>query len=214
VKKHNKGTFITFEGGEGAGKSTVVKLVEKLLVSKNFNVFLTREPGGTGLKFSEEIRRVIMEYDDIDPITELFLFNASRREHMSKKIIPSLNKGEIVISDRFSDSTYIYQCIVKGVDPKIFFQVNKIIVEDNDPSLVFIFDIDPEEGLKRISSKKRTTNRFDQEDINFHKKIREAYLELYKTNKSKYILIDASKSLEDITKEISEKIIDYVNKIK
>ena len=214
MKKHNKGVFITFEGGEGAGKSTVVKLVEKYLISKNFNIFLTREPGGTGLKFSEEIRRVIMDYNDIDPITELFLFNASRREHMNKKIIPSLNKGEIVISDRFSDSTYIYQCVVKGVDPKVFFQVNKITVEDNDPSLVFIFDIDPKDGMKRISLEQRKTNRFDKENINFHKKIRAAYLELYKSNKSKYILIDASKSLEDITKEISEKIINYVNKIK
>lgn len=207
MKKH-KGIFITFEGGEGVGKSTVSKLVEKKLLSLKKEVFLTREPGGTGLEFSEEIREIIMKYKDIDPITELLLFNASRREHLVKKIIPNLNEGKIVISDRFSDSTFVYQGKVKGVNIDSFIKADEITVLDNGPSLVFIFDLDPKVGMERISNDNRKTNRFDAEALDFHLKVRSAYLEMYNSNKNKYVLIDASQPLEKITDLIVERILN------
>ncbi len=211
MKKH-KGIFITFEGGEGTGKTTVAKLVEEELISKGMKVFLTREPGGTGLEFSEKIREIIMDNDNIDPITELLLFNASRREHLVKKIIPHLNKNEIVISDRFSDSTFIYQGVVKGVELSCFTKADEITVgKENQPSITFIFDLDPKIGLERISSKNRSTNRFDDEGIEFHQKVKKAYLDLYESNKEKYFLLDASKSVDEIKEIIVNKIIKHVS---
>ena len=208
MKKH-KGIFIAFEGGEGVGKSTVAKMVEEKLISLNKKVFLTREPGGTELKFAEEIREIIMKHKDIDPITELLLFNAARREHLIKKIIPNLEKGKIVISDRFSDSTLVYQGKVKGVSIKTFTKANDISVGENAPTLVFIFDLDPKIGMERILQKNRKTNRFDTEGIEFHKKVREAYLKLYQSDMRKYILIDASRTPEETTEIIIEKILEH-----
>ena len=210
VKKHSdKGIFITFEGGEGVGKSTVAKMVEERLISLKKEVFLTREPGGTELKFAEEIREIIMQHKDIDPITELLLFNASRREHLVKKIIPNLKKGKIVISDRFSDSTLVYQAIVKGVSLQTFNKANEISVGESAPTFVFIFDLDPKIGMERISLSNKKTNRFDIEGIDFHKKVREAYLKLYQSDMRKYILIDASRTPQEITEIILEKILEY-----
>jgi len=208
VKKH-KNIFITFEGGEGAGKSTVAKIVKKKLEQNGQPVFLTREPGGTNLKFSEDVRKIIMKHEDIDPITELLLFEAARREHITKKIIPNLKKGNLVISDRFADSTIVYQGIVKKIGEKIATCANDIAVGDNYPDLVFIFDIDPKIGFARIKNNKRQTNRFDNEGLEFHKKIRESYLKISNKNKDKYKLLDATKKPEIIADEIVEIIKKY-----
>jgi len=208
VKKH-KNIFITFEGGEGAGKSTVAKIVKKKLEKNGQPVFLTREPGGTNLKFSEDVRKIIMKHEDIDPITELLLFEAARREHITKKIIPNLKKGNLVISDRFADSTIVYQGIVKKIGEKIATCANDIAVGDNYPDLVFIFDIDPKIGFARIKNNKRQTNRFDNEGLEFHKKIRESYLKISNKNKDKYKLLDATKKPEIIADEIVEIIKKY-----
>lgn len=217
MKKH-KGIFITFEGGEGVGKSTILKLVEKELTSLNKNVFLTREPGGTGLPFAEQVRKIIMKYYDMDPITELLLFNASRREHLVQIILPNLKKGKIVISDRFSDSTFIYQGVVKGIKLDYINKANDLTVGKDGPELVFIFDLDPKIGMERIvlanKSNTRKVNRFDIEGKEFHEKVRKGYLNLSKTDKQKYILVDASKNPQEIANKIVEKIIDYGNSSK
>lgn len=211
MKKHN--IFITFEGGEGTGKSTVAKMVKARLEEEGQPVFLTREPGGRGFAFAEDIRKIIMNHGDIDPITELLLFNASRREHVTKKIVPQLEKGNLVISDRFSDSTIVYQGIAKGVDKDVILEANNIAVQNNGPSLVFIFDLDPITGMKRISDNNRETNRFDDEGTEFHNKIRDGYLELASTNTDKYIVVDASQTPDEVTEFIINKIKEYENKI-
>lgn len=205
--------FVTFEGGEGSGKSSAAKLVKEKLINENIDVFLTREPGGKGVPFAEDIRKVIMDHDDIDLITELLLFEASRREHLVKKIVPALNDGKLVISDRFEDSTIVYQGIVKGVDIETIHNANKIARGDYSPSLVFVFDLDPIIGLERISNGNRGTNRFDNEGIEFHKKIRNGYLSLAKTDNKKYIIVDATKTLDEVSDFIIKKIKEYGNQI-
>lgn len=198
--------FITFEGGEGTGKSTVARKVKTLLNQKGYDVYLTREPGGQDVPFSESIRKVIMEHDDIDLITELFLFAASRREHLVKKIIPALDKGSIVISDRFKDSTLVYQGMVKQLPLDIIKNVNQITIEKYNPDLVFIFDLDPLIGQERISKGQRATNRFDSESLAFHNKVRQGYLSLVASDPKKYILVDATNSPEQIAIFIAGKI--------
>lgn len=204
MKKHN--IFITFEGGEGTGKTTAAELVQRKLEAEGLPVFLTREPGGAGLAIAEDIRGIIMKHGDVDPVTELLLFEASRREHIVKTIVPNLNEGKLVISDRFQDSTIVYQGIARGIDKDVIFKANKIAVDTYQPELVFIFDLDPELGLKRIIDNQRTRNRFDNESLEFFHKIRDGYLALAETNPEKYIIVDASKTAE----EISDYIIDVL----
>ena len=211
MKKHN--IFITFEGGEGTGKTTTAQLVKSKLETKGVEVFLTREPGGQGLALAEDIREIIMKHGDIDPITELLLFNASRREHVSKKIAPNLEKGKLVISDRFIDSTIVYQGIARGIDKNTILEANKIAIQETIPNLVFIFDLDPEIGIKRIIDNEVEINRFDNEGLEFHKKIRKGYKDLLKIDPKKYLLIDSTKSVDEISDYIIDKIEHYGDNI-
>lgn len=207
--KNKFNLFITFEGGEGTGKSTISKLVKEKLALEGVGVFLTREPGGKGVPFAEDIRKVIMDHGDIDLVTELLLFEASRREHIIKKIVPALNEGKLVISDRFEDSTIVYQGIVKGVDIETVRSANEIARGEYSPSLVFIFDLDPAIGLERISDGDRDTNRFDHEGIEFHNKIRQGYATLATTDEKKYIIVDAAKSPDEVSNFIINKLKEY-----
>ncbi len=207
MRKHN--IFITFEGGEGTGKSTTASAVRDKLELNGYNAHVTREPGGHGLAIAEDIRKIIMNHGEMHPITELLLFNASRKEHIDKVIKPKLDDGYIVISDRFADSTVVYQGLVKNVDKETIEAANKIAMQETTPNIVFIFDLDPVLGRKRIHDNNRETNRFDTEGIAFHKKIRQAYLDLQKTNEEKYILVDASKTTDEIVEFIFEKIKEY-----
>lgn len=202
MKKPNK--FITFEGVEGAGKTTVSNLVKEKLETQGFQVFLTREPGGKDVKFAEDIRKVIMDHEDIDPITELFLFNASRREHTIKKIRKHLEKGELVISDRFVDSTIVYQGIDNLINKETILSINNIAVGETKPDFVFILDLDPIVGIKRISTNKRETNRFDNKNIEFHKKIRKGYQKLAEDDPEKYIILDANLSPGELSDMVIE----------
>ncbi len=212
MKKLN--LFITFEGGEGTGKSTTASALGDRLELDGYKVQVTREPGGQGLSIAEDIRGIIMNHGEIHPITELLLFNASRREHVDKVIKPRLDDGFIVISDRFSDSTTVYQGIVKNVDKETIIKANEIAMQDTVPDYVFIFDLDPMIGRKRIlSNHSREINRFDNEGLAFHEKIRNGYLELQKTDPSKYILIDASKSTDEIVEQIYNVIINHESKV-
>jgi dTMP kinase len=206
-----KNLFITFEGGEGAGKSSVAILVKTKLEEMDKNIFMTREPGGKGLAIAEDIRKIIMNHGDVDPVTELLLFSASRKEHMVKKIIPALENGEVVISDRFTDSTLVYQGLVKGVDKETIQKANDIATGGIYPDLTFIFDLDPKIGMERIAENQRETNRFDVNGINFHKAIRQAYLDLAESNRERYKVIDASKTKEEVANEIVEIIKNHGN---
>ena len=190
--------FITFEGGEGTGKTTQINILKKYLEDQGLEVIITREPGG--VISAENIRAVIFD-NEIDPITETMLYAAARREHYIKKIKPALDVGKIVICDRFIDSSIVYQGIVRGVGVDLVENINKYAINNVEPDLTIFFDLDPETGLKRVSLRNEQMNRFDKESLDFHLKVRKGYNLLSKT-RNRFVLIDASKSIEDVTKQI------------
>ena len=190
--------FITFEGGEGTGKTTQINILKKYLEDQGLEVIITREPGG--VTSAENIRAVIFD-NEIDPITETMLYAAARREHYIKKIKPALDAGKIVICDRFIDSSIVYQGIVRGVGVDLVENINKYAINNIEPDLTIFFDLDPEIGLKRVSLRNEQMNRFDKESLDFHLKVRKGYKLLSKT-RNRFVLIDASKSIEEVTKQI------------
>ena len=199
-----KGKFIVFEGGEGVGKTTVIKKVEEWLGSKNINFISTREPGG--LKSAEDIRKVIMD-NDLLASTEALLFAAARNEHTIKKIIPALEEGKVVLCDRYVLTSIIYQGILCGCGRDFVCDVNKICIY---PDLTIILDADPYESIKRIKDNDREINKFDEMDINFHKKVRGVYLELGEQYLN-HEVVDASGTKEEVFGKVTEVIEKYFN---
>ncbi len=191
--------FITFEGGEGSGKTTCIKHVVETLEKEGKTVVLTREPGGTPI--SEEIRNVILDKKntDMDPRTEALLYAASRRQHIVQKILPSLKEGKIVISDRFLDSSLAYQGGARNLGIEEIYKINQYATEGLESDVTFFFDIEPEEGLNRIAANAgREVNRLDVEKLSFHHAVRNAFLELAKRNPNRIVVIDASKDRESV----------------
>ena len=208
---NKKGFFITFEGGEGTGKSTQSKGLYDYLNKKNINSILTREPGGC--KESEEIRNLLVngEINKWDPITEALLHNAARREHIKQIIKPALLQNKIVICDRFIDSTMAYQGVGLGVSSTFLNTLSKEINENIKPNMTFIFDIDINISLKRVKKRdKENMNRYEKFDQSFHNNIREYFRSLINTEE-RYILIDASKSIEEIHLQITNYINPLIN---
>ena len=208
--KSLQGLLITFEGGEGTGKSTQSKLLYDYLKSKTTDVILTREPGGC--TESENIRNLLIKgnINKWDPITESLLHNAARREHIKNIIKPALLKNKIVICDRYIDSTMAYQGIGQGVNSNFLNILSKEITENIVPNITFIFDIDPDISLKRAKKRdKNNNNRYENFDISFHRNIRNYFKSLINTNK-RYILIDASNSIEEIHLKILKPINDLI----
>jgi len=208
--KSLQGLLITFEGGEGTGKSTQSKLLYDYLKSKTTDVILTREPGGC--TESENIRNLLVKgnINKWDPITESLLHNAARREHIKNIIKPALLKNKIVICDRYIDSTMAYQGIGQGVNLNFLNILSKEITENILANITFIFDIDPDISLKRAKKRdKNINNRYENFDISFHRNIRNYFKSLVNTNK-RYILIDASNSIEEIHLKILKSINDLI----
>jgi len=208
--KSLQGLLITFEGGEGTGKSTQSKLLYDYLKSKTTDVILTREPGGC--TESENIRNLLVKgnINKWDPITESLLHNAARREHIKNIIKPALLKNKIVICDRYIDSTMAYQGIGQGVNLNFLNILSKEVTENIVANITFIFDIDPDISLKRAKKRdKNTNNRYENFDISFHRNIRNYFKSLINTNK-RYILIDASNSIEEIHLKILKSINDLI----
>lgn len=197
--------FITFEGVDGSGKTTAIEIVSKKLKQLGYKNFVTREPGGKNLQSAEAIRQIIFKYGDIDSITELLLFEASRREHISKIIQPQLKKKNIVLCDRYIDSSYIYQGVLGKVGVEKVNHFNKLTIEEFVPELTFIFDVKPEIALKRIN-KTREISRFDTKPISYHQKVYKAYLKLAKTDK-RFKIINANQSPEQVAQDIVNIII-------
>jgi dTMP kinase len=198
--------FISFEGTEGAGKSTQVSMLADYLRSKGHSVLTTAEPGGTetGMK----IRKLLLEPDsDIDPLAELLLYYADRAQHISEVIGPALDKGLTVITDRFTDSTVAYQGYARGLDLNIINPLNNLIVGKTRPSLTFILDIDVEEGLRRNREAKKE-DRFELEKVEFHKAVRNGFMQIAEEEPDRVKVIDASGSPEDINKIIIKTVED------
>ena len=198
----NLGKFITFEGGEGSGKTTQIEILQKRLISNDIPTFVTREPGGT--KIGEKIRQILVEgsIDKILPTTELLLHIASRIEHLNIAILPMLNKGKFVLCDRFIDSSIAYQGIAHNLGVSKVQLIHEHVGIIIRPDLTYILDIPVTEGLNRSKSRKNYENRYEAMDKSFHEKIRKTFIEIAENKPSNYIIIDARKSTEEISEII------------
>jgi dTMP kinase len=204
-----KPRFISFEGGEGSGKSTQIKLLAKRL-AKYEDVITTREPGGT--IEAEIIRNLLVKgkKNKWSGVVETLLLYAARKDHIDKVIAPSLKKNKWVLCDRFKESTLVYQGYGKNVDIALIKKLDKIITNNLTPDLTFILDIDPIIGLKRSKRKSNTETRYENMSLGFHNKIRKAFKAIARLNKKKFILINANQDInliqDIIWNEVSSKI--------
>lgn len=204
--------FITFEGPDGSGKSTVIKKVYEKLINDGYPIVLTREPGGTPI--AEKIRNVILDNDNtaLDARTEALLYAASRRQHLVEKIWPALREGKIVLCDRFLDSSLAYQGGGRHLGIENVLNVNLFATENTYPDLTLFFSISPEEGLKRVSAdKKRVADRLDNENENFHHDVYNAFLKVVNDNKNRIVVIDATKSVDEVVDSAYKIIKDRLN---
>ena len=191
--------FITFEGPDGSGKSTVIKAVYERLINDGYSVILTREPGGTPI--AEKIRDIILDNSNtaLDARTEALLYAASRRQHLVEKIWPAIKEGKIVLCDRFLDSSLAYQGEGRKLGIENILNVNLFATENTYPDLTLFFNISPEEGLKRVSKdKKRVADRLDNESPNFHQTVYNGFLKVNSMYKDRIQVVDATKSLNEV----------------
>lgn len=201
------GVFITFEGGEGSGKTTIANMIQKTLAHEGYHVVLTREPGG--VEIAEKIRDIIhdVKYINMDRKTEALLYTASRRQHLVEKVIPALENDAIVICDRFVDSSMVYQGIARGIGIDEVYQMNLFATENILPKRTIFFDIQPEDGLKRVyANKDREVNRLDLENIDFHRKVYQGYLSLCDKFPNRIVKIDASLDIDHVYQQVLKKI--------
>lgn len=194
-----KGFFITFEGPDGAGKTTVLQALLPALQELGPEVVATREPGGVAI--AEEIRNIILNpaHTEMDDKTELLLFIAARRQHLKENILPPLSEGKILIIDRFIDSSVAYQGFGRGLDVADIHWLNQFATDGLKPDLTLYFDIDSEEGLARIArNATRDVDRLDMEAVDMHKRVRQGYLSILEAEPERLVKIDASQSLEKV----------------
>ena len=209
--KSKKGLFISFEGGEGVGKSTQIELLKTSLTKKNINVLSTREPGGT--KEGELIRKFLVsgEINSWDAYSESLLFNALRREHINKIINPSLFKGDIVLCDRFIDSTIVYQGVGGIINQNLLLSLHKNFCYDLYPDITFFLSLDPKVGIDRtLSRNNKTENRFENMGLSYHQKIQDGFKALSDKNNKRFFEINAELSIEKISNQIYDHVISII----
>jgi dTMP kinase len=209
--------LITFEGIEGSGKSTQIKLVAEYLIEKNVEFLITQEPSGTdigrkigGILFNREHHYMCAE-------TEMFLFCAARAQHVRELIMPALKQNKVVLCDRFSDATFAYQGAGRGLEKKFINLVNDYSSLLLKPDLTLLFDLPVEIGLKRATERNNrlkepsSTDRFERENMDFHRRIREGYLNIFQNEPDRFRLIDATRDVDTIQKEVRQQMIEFLN---
>ncbi|HAR3430405.1 TPA: dTMP kinase [Staphylococcus aureus] len=202
--------FITFEGPEGSGKTTVINEVYHRLV-KDHDVIMTREPGG--VPTGEEIRKIVLEGNDMDIRTEAMLFAASRREHLVLKVIPALKEGKVVLCDRYIDSSLAYQGYARGIGVEEVRALNEFAINGLYPDLTIYLNVSAEVGRERIIKNSRDQNRLDQEDLKFHEKVIEGYQEIIHNESQRFKSVNADQPLENVVEDTYQTIIKYLEKI-
>ncbi|MBG9815687.1 MULTISPECIES: dTMP kinase [Bacillus] len=203
------GMFITFEGPEGAGKTTVIQKVYEEMERQGYAVMATREPGG--IDIAEQIREVILNEKNtkMDAKTEALLYAAARRQHLAEKVEPALQRGQTVLCDRFVDSSLAYQGYARGLGIEEVKSINDFAINGTMPQLTIYFSITPEEGLKRIDANQgREKNRLDMETLNFHQLVREGYELLIAQSPERFRVVDASQPMQAVYEEVLQLIQD------
>lgn len=212
----SKGLFITIEGGEGAGKTTVLDRLEEELIGRGYDVMRTREPGG--IRIAERIREVLLnpEHTEMDSRTEALLYAAARRQHLVEKVIPALEAGQVVLCDRFIDSSLAYQGHARAIGIDEIRSINDFAIEGYMPHLTLFFDVDPEIGLARIAAnQERENNRLDQEKKSFHDRVRQGYELLLKQYPKRIKKINANEDVDAVYRkamiEVEAFLVTYLN---
>lgn len=205
-----KGLFITFEGNDGSGKSSAIQAVYEELVKQGYDVILTREPGGS--KIAEKIRTIILDTDNLgmDSKTEALLYAASRREHLVKKIIPALESGKIVLSDRYIDSSLVYQGIARGIGVKEVYDLNQFAIGDYLPDLTIMLAVHPEIGMERIKNNRHEFDRLELEKLDFHNKVYNGYIEVAKTYPNRIVMIDGEKTKDEVLEQTKKVVMEFI----
>lgn len=205
--------FISFEGPEGSGKSSVLAKLKERFSNEGIEITTTREPGGSII--SEQIRKIILNETNtlMDAWTEVLLYIAARRQHLVEKIFPEKNSKKIIICDRFSDSTLAYQGYGRKLDIKKINTIQDIAFDNFKPNLTILFNVKPEIGLQRIKERSKSEqNRLDKEDLSFHQLVYQGYQEIAKNNQDRIKVIDASKSFEQVLTETYQIIKQFITK--
>ena len=206
--------FITLEGPEGSGKTTQMRPLAEWLRARGYGVVLTREPGGTDI--GEQVRTVLHDPDNaaMDARTEILLYSASRAQHVAQLIQPALAAGNIVISDRYADSTLAYQGYGRGLDLEVLRTITAFATGGLTPDLTLYLDTAPEEGLRRKRAGGGEWNRLDAETLGFHQRVRAGYLELAKREPGRWVVIDGGLSVEEVQAEIRAQVQERLERLK
>ncbi len=202
--------FMTFEGIEGCGKTTQTKIFVDTLHHRDIPVILTREPGGT--RIGDQIRKIVLHADNTDmtPMTELLLYEASRAQHVQQVILPNLRNGIHVVCDRYGDASVAYQGVGRNLTPQLVKEANRLATGGLQPHLTILIDIDPQLGLSRARARNLAFDfaiqegRFEEEDLVFHRKVRQGYLALAHEHPERFRIVDGSGSLEEVSRQIRD----------
>lgn len=205
------GYLITLEGGEGAGKSSILARLASALEQQGHTVVCTREPGG--IEIAEQIRKVILDRENVqmDPRTEALLYAAARRQHLVERIIPAMEAGKVVLCDRYIDSSLAYQGHARGLGIEEIYAINKFAIDEYMPDLTLYFDVEPAVGLARIEKDAgREVNRLDVESLKFHEAVREGYQLLVQQDPERIKVIDAGNSMDEVLADALYRVTEFI----
>jgi dTMP kinase len=209
------GTFITFEGIDGSGKSTQLRLLNNFLRTRGCNAVVTREPGGTTLGL--RLREALLDaQEEVDPLTELLVFAADRAQHVRRKLVPALESGAVVISDRYADATVAYQGAGRGFPPELIAQIVQLATGGLKPDLTLLFDVTVAESINRTTRRTSSRNpagrdRLDIEAAEFHARVRDAYLQLASAEPERIKVIDTSGTVEQTHQRVKQVIVPFLS---
>jgi dTMP kinase len=215
IRVMHVGYFITFEGVEGCGKTTQIKLLSELLSARGISTVLTREPGGCLI--ADKIRAILLDAENraLSPLAELMLYAAARAQHVTEVIAPALNAGKIVLCDRFSDATVAYQSFGRGIDRSVIDSLNLHACQEVSPDLTVLVDCDPSVGLERARRRIEASSgpreeRFELEALAFHQRVRNGYRQLAADQPDRFLIIDGSDGIEEIFATISAQVVSRI----